>query len=286
MCQVFRAKRPDLAMECALKVLRADALRDERAKDLFLTEADLSLLLRHPNLIRSYDAGEVEGRFYIVMEFLRGGTLAGLLKVLKRSESALPLDLSLYIVAEMLSGLHALHEAKGETGRPLGIVHRDVTPQNVLFDQGGRVVLGDFGVVHIEAHGSSDEIEIPGKVPYLAPESLSSESIDRRADVFSAGVVLYELLLGRLPFDGEDETHTLDLIADAKMTRPTRIEPDFDPALEEVLLAAMAKKPKDRPQSALALRDALLPFMDEQLANDQILAALTKSVQREMPNQS
>lgn len=280
MCRVFRARRDDLPIDCALKVLRPDARRDERARDLFLTEADLSLLLRHPNLIRSYDAGEFDGRAYIVMELLDGRTLGGMVTALERDECRIPDDLALLVVAEMLAGLDALHEAKGGSGRPLGIVHRDVTPQNVMVGRDGRVVLVDYGVVHIEAHGSSDGLEVPGKLSYLPPEALAGEPIDRRADIFSAGVMLYELLLGQVPFQGESEEETMDLILDAKPPRPTRIRPDLPTELEAVVLGALARRPKDRPPTAARFREALLPFIAPLLANDRLLGALMRSLDR------
>lgn len=279
MCRVFRARRPDLPIDCALKVLRADARKDERARDLFLTEADLSLLLRHPNLIRSYDAGEVEGRAYIVMELLEGGTVAGLVEALRRGGTRLPDDLATLIVSEALAGLDALHEATGETGRPLGIVHRDVTPQNIFLGDDGRVVLGDYGVVHIEAHGSSDGYEVPGKLPYLCPEALAGEPVDRRADIFSAGVILYELLVGQLPFLGATDDDTMDLIVDARLTKPTRIRPDLPSELEAVILRALTRRPKDRFQTAADFRDALEPFVDPVLANARILGALMRGLE-------
>lgn len=278
MCRVFRARRDDLPIDCALKVLRPDARRDERARDLFLTEADLSLLLRHPNLIRTYDAGEVDGRAYIVMELVDGGTLGGMLSRLERDSTRLPDDLALLVIAELLSGLDALHEAKGETGRPLGIVHRDVTPQNVMIGRDGRVVLCDYGVVHIEAHGSVDGMEVPGKLSYLPPEALAGEAIDRRADIFSAGVMLYELLTHTLPFQGEDDEDSMDLILEAKAPRPTRYRPDLAPELEALVMSTLARRPRDRPSTAAELRDALLPFIDPHLANDRLLGALMRSL--------
>lgn len=283
MCQVFKVRRDDLGIDCALKVLREGARRDPRLRDLFVTEADLSLLLQHPNLIRTYDADEVDGRAYIVMELLDGGTLDDLRMALDVEGSPFPDDLALFVVSEMLAGLDALHEAKGETGRPLGIVHRDVTPHNVFLGRDGRVVLGDYGVAAIQAHGDEIEQEVPGKLAYLAPETIARDVVDRRADVFSAGVILYELLLGRRPFEADDEADTIDLILEARVTRPRRLRPDLPAELEAVLLSALARRPRDRPPTAAALREALVPFIDPGLAHPRLLGALMQSLRAQRP---
>jgi serine/threonine-protein kinase len=282
MCQVFRVRRDDLGIDCALKVLREDARKDPRQRDLFVTEADLSLLLRHPNLVRTYDAGELEGRAYIVMELLEGGTLHELQSALAADGSALPDDLALFALAEMLAGLDALHEAKGATGRPLGIVHRDVTPHNVFLGLDGRVILGDYGVAHVQAHGGELHDGVPGKVGYLAPESLAPGPVDRRADIFSVGVLLYELLVGRRPFDGEDEASTIERIQEARPPRPRRVRPSLPERLESLILAALAKRPDDRPGSAAELRAALLDVFDPQLGSTRLLGSLMRST-RETP---
>ena len=278
MCQVFRARHQDADADCALKVLRDDVLDDARIRDLFMTEADLSLLLRHRNLVRSDDAGECQGRAYIAMELLDGGTLDDLAERLASEGAPLPDDLVLFVVSEMLRGLDALHDAKGGSGRPLGIVHRDVTPHNVFLGLDGRVVLGDYGVAHIEAHGADLDPDVPGKLAYLAPESLTKGPVDRRADVFSTGVFLYELLLGRRPFQARDDSTTMDLIVDARTTRPRRIRADLPIELDNLMMSTLAKRPRDRPQTAAALREALEPFFDRQLANERILGALMQSL--------
>lgn len=278
MCQVFRARRSDLNIDCALKIIKSALRDDPRVRDFFLTEADLSLLLKHPNLIRSYDAGEVEGRAYIAMELLEGGSLGELTTRLEQESLSLPDDLALYVVSEMLAGLEALHSAKGQSGRPLGIVHRDVTPHNVFLGRDGRVVLGDYGVAHIEAHGMDLDLEVPGKVAYLAPESLTGKSVDRRADVFSAGVIVYELLLGKKPFEGEDDERVIDRIVDARLERPRRIRPDLPSGLEKIILASLAHRPEQRMATAVEFREALAPFWDAGLANARILGALMKSL--------
>lgn len=278
MCHVFRARRSDLGIDCALKILKAEVRHDPRVHDLFITEADLSLLLKHPNLIRSYDAGEMEGRAYIAMELLGGGSLGELAVRLTKEGLPFPDDLVLFVVSEMLAGLESLHEAKGESGRRLGIIHRDVTPHNVFLGSEGRVVLGDYGVAHIEAHGTDLQDDVPGKVTYLAPEALTGGVVDRRADIFSAGVIVYELLLGHRPFEGESDESTMDSIVDARLERPRRLRPDLPAGLEKVMLSSLARRPDHRPESAEAFREALAPYWDPELANPRILGGLMRSL--------
>ena len=154
MCLVFRARHKQWNLDCALKVLREDWLDDSLATDLFITEADLSLLLKHPNLMHAYDAGQIGERSYIAMELITGGTLAELISFLNEADTRLNDDLALYIVTEVLSGLQAFHSSVGKSGRPLEVLHRDVTPHNIFLTQEGRVLLGDFGAAHVQAHGS------------------------------------------------------------------------------------------------------------------------------------
>lgn len=274
MCLVFRARHEHADHDCALKVLRADQRNDERVMDLFITEADLSVLLEHPNLIRTYESGEVDGRYFIAMELMQGGTLGELVTECRRRQVRLPQDFALFVVSEILAGLHGLHQASGATGRPLGLIHRDITPHNVFLSFDGRVILGDFGIALIQAYGDTTPGEILGKLGYLAPEMVSMEDVDCRADVFAAGVVLYELLTGERMFDGSDEDLVLSNIADAKFTRPRKIQPNISRALEQVLLKVLARKPKDRYEDANLTRQALKPLWSRHLGSPYGLAAL------------
>lgn len=281
MCHVFRARHQDAPVDCALKLLREERRSDERIRDLFITEADLALLLDHPNLIRTYDAGEVEGRYYIAMELLEGGTLGHLDHACAERSIRLPLDFTLFVVSEILEGLHALHFATGHTGRELGLIHRDVTPHNIFLSFDGRVILGDFGVALIQAYGDSDPGEILGKLGYLAPEMILQEEVDRRADVFAAGVVLHELLTGRRLFEGASEEQVLADIADGKIPRPRRFNPAISRGLEEVVMKALARRPRDRFETAEELLYALEPHWSPKLANPPGLAALLNALQPE-----
>jgi serine/threonine protein kinase len=278
MCLVFRARHETTDYDCALKVLRPDRRADERVRDLFITEADVSLLLDHPNLIRTYEAGEVEGRHYISMELMQGGTLAELQHQCALNQLPLPQDFVLYILSEVLEGLQSLHEATGRTGRPLGLIHRDVTPQNIFVSFDGRVILGDFGVAMIGAYGEDSPGEVLGKLGYLAPEMVAMGEVDHRADLFSAGVVLYELLTGARLFDGKDQERVLEEIAEARVPRPRRSRETISRGLEQVILRALTKRPRDRFESAEEMLYALEPHWSKQVANPYALAALLRAL--------
>ncbi len=278
MCLVFRARHEGSDADCALKVLKEDRRHDERIRDLFITEADLSLLLDHPNLLRTYDAGEIDGRYYIAMELIEGGTLSQLLERSQHHALAVPPDLALFAASEALEGLHALHCATGNTGRPLGLIHRDVTPSNIFLTFDGRVILGDFGVALIQAYGPGDPTEVLGKLGYLAPEMIALEEVDHRADVFAAGVVLYELLTGQRCFPGDAEQQVMSDILDVRVARPRRHAPHLSRGLENVLMQALARRPKDRFQTAEEFLYALQPHWSPALGNPYAVGGLLRAL--------
>ena len=273
MCHVYRARHADRDHDVALKLLREERRHDDQIVEMFITEADLAMLLDHPNLVRTYDAGEIDGRHFIAMELIEGGTLERLLRRGRELATPLPLDFSLLIVSEVLDGLHALHTATGHTGRPLGLIHRDVTPQNIFLSFDGRVILGDFGVALIQAYGDSDPRVVLGKLGYLAPEMVVMDSVDHRADVFAAGIVLWELVTGQRLFTGEAEAAVLERIADARVTRPSKVRPSLNPGLEDVVMKALARRPRDRFDTAEAMIHALEPYWSKTLAHPHGLSA-------------
>ncbi|MCK6546268.1 serine/threonine protein kinase [Myxococcota bacterium] len=273
MCHVFRARRKGDSHDCALKLLKDERRDDEQLKDLFLTEADVALLLDHPNLIHTFDAGEVRGRYYIAMELIEGRTLGQIMVRAEKLQLPIPPDFSLYVASEMLEGLHALHNAVGRTGRPLGLVHRDVTPQNVFISYTGRVILGDFGVAHIKAYGGTEPGQAVGKIGYLAPEAVTLEELDHRADVFAAGIILWELLTGHRLFHGKSDDALMEDIVEARIPRPRTLEPSIAKGLEALVLKALAKRPRDRFESAEEMLYELEPFWSKQLGNPYAIAA-------------
>jgi serine/threonine-protein kinase len=192
MGEVFHARTngPDVA----LKLIRPEYADDSRFRQMFLAEAELGALLDHPNIAGVVDYGEVDGTLYLATQLVDGVSLHGL------QGSALPLEVTAYIVTELLSALDYVHRLEDKSGRPLGLVHRDVSLSNVLLSRAGEVKLSDFGVHKIEGQQSTGADEFKGKPAFMAPEQLPGGTVDHRADLFAAGVVLHVLALGRAPF--------------------------------------------------------------------------------------
>jgi serine/threonine-protein kinase len=278
MCNVFRARREGEETECALKVLKDEWRQDERVRQMFMTEADVSLMIDHPNLVRGLDAGEVNGRLFLALELIEGGSLGEMVEACRSLRFPLPPDLAMYAVSELLEGLHALHESKSRSGTHLGLVHRDVSPHNVFCSFDGRVILGDFGVAQVKAYGETGDQVPLGKLGYMAPEMVHGESLDRRADVFSCGIVLYELLTGHVPLEADSEEEGLARTAEARIPRPSRFVPSLPRALETVLLTATARRARDRFQTAEEFLLELEPFWSKQLANPFAFRALWAAV--------
>lgn len=278
MCLVLRARKDQSPRDCALKVLRADRRGDDRLEDLFTTESDLALLVEHPNLIHTYETGDIDGRSYIAMELIEGGTLQQLVTAAAQRRIPIPLDVALFIISEVLEGLHALHQTRGVSGRPLELVHRDVSPQNIFLSYDGRVILGDLGVAMVRAHGPPRSSEVLGKLGYLAPEMVSMGDVDRRADLFAIGVVAYQLLTGVPPFTGKTQEDVLTQIAGGRFVPARRRNPAIRRELDEVFSRALTRRPEDRFDTAEALVHALERFWSKKLANPFLLAALIAAV--------
>ncbi|MBK8011329.1 MAG: serine/threonine protein kinase [Deltaproteobacteria bacterium] len=280
MCHVFRAVHLEQGYECALKLLKEEHRTDDRIRELFLTEADVALLLHHPNLISTYDAGEIQGRYYIAMELIEGSTLGQLVERVQALGTQLPIDLGLFVISEILEGLHALHSASSKTGRPLGLIHRDVTPHNIFLSFDGRVLLGDFGVAHVQAYGEMEREAFLGKISYLAPELILGEESDHRIDLFAIGVVLHELLTGqRLYGEGTDEKIMQAIVQD-DVPRPRRLNADIPKTVETVVLKALSKRAKDRHPTAEDLLFELEPLWSKVVGNPYALAAVMSATFR------
>ena len=281
MCHVFRARREGEDREYAIKLLK-DSHRDkEQLLDLFITEADLSLMLNHPNLIETIDAGEIKGRHYIAMELIEGVNLQDLVLQLENLGIHMPPDFALFIIHEVLQGLHSLHSFTGVAGRELDLIHRDVTPSNIFISFDGRIILGDFGVAHIKAYGANDTAVAIGKLGYLSPEMAVGQEIDHRSDLFAVGVILWELLTGGRLYHGADEKTVMQAIADAQAPPITKIRAGLAPELEDVVLKSLARKTEDRYQSAIEFVYALRPMWTTQIGCSGALSALLAGLFRD-----
>jgi eukaryotic-like serine/threonine-protein kinase len=243
----------------AIKTLLPELRNDARIEHMLLEEARIASLIQHSNVVQTTELGEHRGYLYLVMEWIDGESLGF---VLKRAEErgAIPLPVAVNLVAQACRGLHAAHELTNDLGVHLGVVHRDVSPHNVLVTHSGVVKLVDFGIAKAMKEDTSftENGEIKGKYSYMAPEQVLGEEVDRRADVFSLGITLYLMTTGLHPFKTGDKTNLIRAItSDAPAIRPSLHKADYPAALEAVLMKALAKVVTDRHASAEALRVAL-----------------------------
>lgn len=224
---------------------------------LFMDEARIASLIHHPHVCGVYELGEERGTLYLVMEWCDGASLR---QVMDRLEGGrMDLAIGARIVANVAAGLHAAHELEDSDGTKLRVVHRDVSPQNVLISKNGHVKVADFGVAKAQGqlHRPTETGEMKGKLAYMAPEQVTAKDIDHRADIFALGCVLYEITVGRRPFQGEGALSTLYQLLEQNVAPPTEVLPDYPPELSEIVLKALAKDPDHRFQTAEDLRVAL-----------------------------
>lgn len=231
---------------------------DPEFREMFLNEARLAATLDHPHIVRVYDVCEIDGRPSIVMEYVHGESLGSLLHLAASRDDVLPLADALTIVDAVAGALVHAHEATAIDGRPLGIVHRDVAPNNILVGYAGEVKLIDFGVARaLGVTRITRGSMVKGKAAYMAPEQYAGGEVDGRTDVFSLGVVLYEATTMRRAFKADSEIATINRIVSGDLVRPTEVRPDYPRVLEDVVLGAVAIDPADRFPTAQAFREAL-----------------------------
>ena len=263
MSHVFLAlqrKHPSFNKLLVVKVLRPDLAMEAEFLSMFMNEARVAAQLNHPNVIQTYEVGEHEQVPYIAMEYLEGSSFATLLK--RAGTTGVPLAVQLKILTDMLTGLHYAHEALDLSGQALALVHRDISPENVYVTFGGVSKVLDFGIAKvIDSMTLTRSGTIKGKMGYMAPEQLRGESIDRRADVFAAGVMLWETLAGRrLVQRGDSEPAVIHRRVMGSEPRVTEVNAGAPSGLVAICEKAMALSPKDRFQTADEMREALQKF--------------------------
>lgn len=248
----------------AIKTALREAASDPEAERLFTDEARVASLVQHPNVCPVYELGKTDGVLYLVMAWCDGGSLREILSAAENKR--LSPELAAGIVARVAAGLHAAHELRDADGFLLGVVHRDVSPQNILVTSAGHVMVADFGIARArgQLHRPTETGEIKGKLSYMAPEQITSREFDRRADVFAAGCVLYEASVGVRAFHGTDALATMYQILERGAEAPSKLVPDYPPELERIVLKALAKSVDDRYQTAEELQHDL----EEWLAQD------------------
>jgi serine/threonine-protein kinase len=264
MGQVFLALERGAGLErlVVLKLILPHLAEDEEFLTMFLEEARLVARLSHPNLITILELTEIDSRHCLAMEYVQGDDVRRLEKYARSQGKPLPVGLVLRIIAEAAAGLHYAHQARNPQGQPLQLVHRDVSPQNILVGFDGGVKVIDFGVA--KAAGSASQTAtgvLKGKYPYMSPEQANGQPVDGRSDLFALGVVLWEMLTGRRLFKGESDLMTLRLVRDCQVPPPSQLNPKLPPGVDELVLRALAPTPEARFPDCGAFRLALEDYI-------------------------
>ena len=263
MGQVLLAKKgqDDFEKLVVLKRILPHLVEDEEFFTMFRDEAKITMRLDHPNIARINEFGVEAGVHYIEMEYVAGEDVRRIEKRAAAVGKGIPIGVILRIIADAAAGLDFAHKARDARGAPLGLVHRDVSPQNVLIGFDGSVKLIDFGVAKAAGRAQHTATGIlKGKFPYMSPEQAEGEELDCRSDVFALGIVLWEQLTGRRLFKGENDLATQRLVRACQVPSPSSVEPSVPAGLDPITLKALARNPADRFQDAAELRNALEDF--------------------------
>jgi eukaryotic-like serine/threonine-protein kinase len=248
----------------AIKVIREELAREPKARTMFLVEGAVVAGIRHPHVVRVFEVSQSSGVLYMVMEWVEGAALHALISEANKRK-AIPAEHAVRLIADTAGGLHAAHEMKDQNGVPRNLVHCDMSPQNILVGLDGTVKLVDFGVASTVGRLGSDSVPfVRGKVGYMSPEQTRADVLDRRSDIFSLGIVLFELTTGFRLFRGRDSRHTIELVRQARIPRPTQIMNGYPKELEAAVLKALQRDLALRFQSADEFKGALEEYLRSQ----------------------
>jgi serine/threonine protein kinase len=265
----------------AIKTMLPGLSSDADFEEMFLDEARVAARIRHPNVVEIFDLGEEGETLYLVMEWVEGETVGALQKGAK-AHGGIPAPILLRLASQVCAGLHAAHELRDDKGALVDLVHRDISPANILVSRTGFVKIVDFGVAKSKARMYTTRVGgmIKGKTPYLSPEQLAGQPIDRRSDIFSFGAVLYVLATGLHPFRGENDGKTIENIVLRDPVSLRKLEPSIPAELEAIILKALAKDRDKRWESASEMQRAIdtLAASIGQTVNDDDVAAFVKKV--------
>jgi serine/threonine-protein kinase len=258
MVYLGRMRMPTGSRTVALKRMHPHFAADPGFAAMFHDEARLAMRLQHPNIVTTLDVVSAGGELLLVMEYVHGESLAGLARAAEAAGERIPPAVASSILCGVLAGLHAAHEARGEDGAPLEIVHRDVSPQNVVVGVDGVARLLDFGVAKAAGRMQSTvDGQVKGKFAYMAPEQLTSGMIDRRVDVFAAAVVVWETMTGARLFRGESPGAVVTAVLATDVPAPSAVAPSLPPELDAVVLRGLARQKRERYETARELAVAL-----------------------------
>src|SRR5438270_4309308 len=265
MAEVFRAKAfgvEGFERLVAVKRILPNIAEDEEFIAMFIDEAKISVQLQHANIAQIFDLGKVEDSFFIALEYVNGKDLRAIFDRSRQRGEVMPISQSAYIVMQVCEGLDYAHNKRDAQGRELHLVHRDISPQNVLIGYEGEVKLIDFGIAKAAGKAGKTQAGIlKGKFGYMSPEQVRGLPIDRRSDVFAVGVILYEMLTGEKLFVGESDFSTLEKVRNAEVPAMRQFNPNIPPGLEKVVMKALAREQEDRYQWSSDLQEDLMRFL-------------------------
>ena len=290
MAEVFRGVAESMEgfkKAVAIKRILPNLTKNQKFVSMFLDEARLSLFLQHANIVQVFDISKTpDNAYFLVMEYVDGCNLKTLIERSKQKNKRIDLAHSIYIMMECCKALNYAHFLEHpETNEPLGIVHRDISPPNILLSKNGEIKLVDFGLAKANTQiESTDQGVVKGKFSYLSPEAASGLEVDHRADVFAVGIILWEMFTGRRLFYGESDYQTVELVRQARVPSIAALNPEVEPELEAVVRKSLAREPNDRYQSAADLGDALTQYLfsHRMKVSSRDIATLVRDAQVEM----
>jgi serine/threonine-protein kinase len=251
MAEIFRGKAVaagGFEKPVAIKRILPHLSQDKRFVELLIAEAKVLSLLKHRNIVQIFDVGlGDDGQYFLVMEYVDGKDLGAVQRAIETERRRIPFDLALHIGAEICEALEHAHTARAPDGKPMSLVHRDVSPSNVLLSRAGEIKLSDFGIAKRAESEQTGHGAVRGKFAYISPEQARNEHIEPRSDVFSVAVLIWELVTGKRLFSQLGDLEALRAVREAQVRRPTEADPRLDPRVEALLMPALAKDAKRRP---------------------------------------
>ena len=265
MAEIFKAKtfgHGGFENVVVIKRILAHLSENPSFVKMFMDEAKITALLQHGNIVRIYDFGKIDRNYFIAMECVEGKDVKQVLRKLAERRKLIPREFAVYIAMEAAKGLDYAHKRTTLQGAPLDIVHRDVSPSNILVSYNGEVKVADFGIVKAaNCAETTNEGMLKGKFEYMSPEQAGGKDIDRRSDIFSVGIILWEMLTGRRLFKTDSELKTLEKIKSGDFEAPSKMNHTVPPRLDEIVMRALAVDPDDRYADARDLHADLLDFL-------------------------
>ncbi|HEY4059630.1 MAG TPA: serine/threonine-protein kinase, partial [Kofleriaceae bacterium] len=251
MAEIFRGKAVaagGFEKPVAIKRILPHLSQDSRFVQLLIAEAKVLSLLKHRNIVQIFDVGlGDDGQYFLVMEYVDGKDLGGVQRGNEASRRRIPFDLALHIAAEVCEALEHAHSSRGPDGKPMSLVHRDLSPSNVLLSRAGEVKLTDFGIAKRAESEQTGSGAVRGKFAYISPEQARNEHVEPRSDVFSVGILLWEMVTGQCLFSKLGDLEALRMVRDPNVQPPSSVDPRLHKGVDALVLAALSKDPKKRP---------------------------------------